>query len=426
MASERSEGTSLLLMRPKKNPLPSRPRVSNATLHCPGLTQPRNAYLCVCDIIDGLPTDRIQLAADYNFGNYIPSWKLAVSLVIRPTAVGGIVWGLWSMGDDCVGYSKDGDKKDKNGCISNAITSFLSISVMYYDDFFVQMARTLRITSVVAATELFGNAGIREFFENHPTAQAPGPFVPTPNTEEIEMGNMERRGLLEARMVDALADVEGALSARLGHEVRSIGFWDGSMPGEPARRDEDKEYVPVFAMRRGNHDFHVAVTGGGPGGDVGDAADSSAANSTRVRIGLGPGPKTELNKRRLLRARDMEYEEVDLVEEFGFNEVYFDKGGIEGFVESDFDPDSEDDHPTTYEDMEWLRALLECSLDPGLREQDPPGLWWSILDQGGRKTVATGAVAAFYPEQPSMMQYMGRGTHLSQDERCMVNDDWFD
>ncbi|KAH7303424.1 hypothetical protein B0I35DRAFT_485230 [Stachybotrys elegans] len=92
-----------------------------------------------------------------------------------------------------------------------------------------------------------------------------------------------------------IARAEDALTAKLGHDVHHVGTWDCFDPSQPAKpgEQEPQEHL-MFGLRQDGVDFHVAFMGRNP-----------ITLEHRIKVGNGPGPRTELNKRRLgLHARD--------------------------------------------------------------------------------------------------------------------------
>ncbi|RYP71159.1 hypothetical protein DL771_004959 [Monosporascus sp. 5C6A] len=111
-----------------------------------------------------------------------------------------------------------------------------------------------------------------------------GPFV---DRMRQTLGRRDDFPLLEGRD-HVLRRAEDHLSERLGVEVRHVGFWDRSMPGQPMKREENEE------------------------------GQDPETNHAVIKLGNGPGPQTTQNERRL-QGRTAKY-----------NAQVFDRGGIDG------------------------------------------------------------------------------------------------
>ncbi|PQE27033.1 hypothetical protein CJF30_00011119 [Rutstroemia sp. NJR-2017a BBW] len=112
-------------------------------------------------------------------------------------------------------------------------------------------------------------------------------------------------------------------TSKLGVEVRHIGFWDGTVQGdtqsEVVRRKQFPEgVIPAFALKLYGQEVHFAYTG--------DDADGNSI----FKIGNGPGPATEENKRRI-KSRNSG-DSIPL-----FNNYFFDQGGLDMVATSDID-----------------------------------------------------------------------------------------
>ncbi|KAI6084020.1 hypothetical protein F4821DRAFT_243615 [Hypoxylon rubiginosum] len=192
-----------------------------------------------------------------------------------------------------------------------------------------------------------------------------GPYI-TPTG-----GNNVKRGLIMER-------AESVLSSAYRAEVRHIGDWDGTMPGQLEKRDPDVEALPVFGINLNGRDFHFAHMGFDP-----------ANNSSSFRFGMGPGPETENNKRRL-RARGDDKPK--------YNTQFFDRGGLDAIGRSDIEGDASkpDAQPTPDDpnDYDWLYHEVSCYMggEKGHPTQyDSQGLWFQIYDDEGEGTLSAGA-----------------------------------
>ncbi|KAF5020543.1 hypothetical protein F66182_7442 [Fusarium sp. NRRL 66182] len=192
-------------------------------------------------------------------------------------------------------------------------------------------------------------------------------------------------------------DVEDALSDTFKTKVRHIADWDGSMPYGMEKR-EVVEPVPVFGMTMDGRDMHFSVLPG-------------EGNSTRFRIGNGPGPDTENNRR--LRARNLKY-----------NNQIFESGGLDFVVESDETGLNHDDlqlNPSSQEDFDWIYKQVECYLAPkmlgSVLAEDPMemmknmnaigGIFFQVLNDKQTMTMAYGKIAPFSSNHESMIYEMG-------------------
>lgn len=208
--------------------------------------------------------------------------------------------------------------------------------------------------------------------------------------------------LLLERRDQVLRRAEDQLSQNLGVEARHIGYWDGSMPGQPAKRDggEEVEY-PVFGFHRDQQDFHVAFMGRHPD-----------TNHTIVKLGHGPGPQTAHNKRRL-QGRAAKY-----------NAQVFDRGGLDGIGKlGNLETGAPYMNPGNPDDTKWLYDQLMCSMEVDGMGGDHPGLWWQIYDSVGVGTLAAGAIAAFGPDAPSIITWMNIEGQLDTYDECMDHDE---
>ncbi|KAJ3548453.1 hypothetical protein NM208_g1000 [Fusarium decemcellulare] len=192
-------------------------------------------------------------------------------------------------------------------------------------------------------------------------------------------------------------DIEDALSSGFNTQVRHIADWDSYMPYDVGKR-EAVEPVPVFGMTINDKDMHLTIM---PGEN----------NSTRIRIGHGPGPDTESNRR--LRPRNEKY-----------NKQIFESGGLDFVVESDLTGFNSDDlqlEPTSQQDFDWIYKQVECYLTlqkfGSFLSPDPiaimgnlnsiGGLYFQVLNDKEIMTMARGKIAAFSSSVKSMIDEMG-------------------
>lgn len=184
------------------------------------------------------------------------------------------------------------------------------------------------------------------------------------------------------------------LSSKLGGEVRHIGFWDGSGLAETqlenVRREQSPEgIIPAFGITIDGHEAHFTYTG------------------DTVKLGHGPGPATELNKRHLKARGELDGDVI-------YNDYYFDQGGFDMILASN--PDSTIDekvssvdrfgHADAYKQVECLLGLGKGqtgesgNLSP---QMNSIGLWFQVFDSNYQRTVAAGAIAPFSADTQSIM-----------------------
>ncbi|KAF7554423.1 hypothetical protein G7Z17_g2903 [Cylindrodendrum hubeiense] len=149
--------------------------------------------------------------------------------------------------------------------------------------------------------------------------------------------------------------LEDSMSTHIGAEVRHIGNWDASKHWSSMKREEMKE-TPVFATTIRGKDIHFAVV-------------DDENNQTTFRVGHGPGPGTEANRK--LRARD----------EDGtfYNDVYFDGGGMDYKAEIGLETNDQSMFIANEDDANWLLRQVECWVSSWLQLSEP-GLFIDISD----------------------------------------------
>lgn len=143
---------------------------------------------------------------------------------------------------------------------------------------------------------------------------------PPPQNNARDLGRLYRR-------------VEDRLTSKIGVEVRHIGFWDGtvrqnnSLSGMEKRENGNGEgIIPTFGLQRDGVEMHFAYYG------------QTADKFEKIKIGYGPGPETEENKRRI-KARDLMTDLDNILAAPQYNQYYFDSGGIDMVVDANTDED---------------------------------------------------------------------------------------
>lgn len=296
-------------------------------------------------------------------------------------------------------FKEDGEAESGNECIPNVIWTAVStlLCVHGYGEWAMEIGKSMQQYAMQRGGEMLGEAwnGFRAF----------GPFR-RPD-EAIPLPPVKARGVDDGNI---LRRAEESMSGKMGLEVRHIGLWNGLMPGEEAKRDEREQNYPVFAFRRDDQDFHAAYMG-----------EHGEGQGSRFKIGLGPGPRTEINTQRL-KARQFSDDDGN------YNAQYFDRGGLDVFGQTTGYLDAEDylgdEDPN--EDMQWLHDEITCSLNVDGPGSDYPGLWFGVLDHENSLSYVTGGIAAFYPGIPSIIGYMKHEGHLETKEDCTVDDPYMD
>lgn len=308
--------------------------------------------------------------------------------------------------DDCKNFAESDDsKKTGNKCVVGAITTTISIIgfALKLKTFIIDLAVEIQIDAMILGQDMvrFAMESLGPWL-NPALAAAPGHNVKT----------------VTKRVDSVVKRAEDSMSAHLGVEVRHIGLWDGSMPNRDTNSNvkkrrtstaraegaedglkPDATLLPVFGMTHGGQDFHFACVG-----------DDPATSNPIIRVGTGPGPSTEANRRRV-RARALDNPV--------FNKQYFDQGGLDAIGRSDgADMNDRAIQPVTDADkqaaFDRLYEQHGCYLGDGLwktddehpEELDAPGLWWQIYDDDSDGTLAAGAVAPFGPDgTPSIIEW---------------------
>lgn len=319
-----------------------------------------------------------------------------VTRVTGPPALGYAIYGL---AGDCKEFHEDGSPVDGNKCIPNAVWTAVSaiMCVHGYGEWAIEIGQSMQQYAIQRSGEMLGEAwnGFTAF----------GPFR-RPD-EPIPMPPVKGRAADDG---DILKRAEKSMSNKMGLEVRHIGLWNGLMPGEEARRDVRERQYPVFAFRRNDQDFHAAYLG-----------EHGQGQGSRLKVGLGPGPRTEINAHRL-RARQFSEDDGN------YNAQYFDRGGLDIFGETTGSLDEDDwlgdEDPN--EDMQWLHDEIYCTLNADGPGSDFPGLWFGVLDHENKLSYVSGGIAAFYPGVPSIIGYMKHEGWLETKDDCTVDDPFMD
>lgn len=312
--------------------------------------------------------------------------------VSRITSAPTLGYGIYGLVGDCKDYSEDGKPESGNKFVPNAIwTAVATIACLNaYGDWAYEIGPQLSTWAANKAQDYTARA----------LEMGLGPYVDRMRHIVSRRDNFPPL-LLEGRD-HILRRAEDHLSGQLGVEVRHIGFWDGSMPGQPAKRNENEEVeYPVFGLQHDGQDFHVALIGQDP-----------ETNYTVIKLGNGPGPQTAQNEGRL-QGRAARY-----------NAQVFDRGGIDGIGKSGVQGDGGMQlDPGNPADIEWLRGQLTCSMEVDGQRGDHPGLWWQIYDKLDEGTLAAGAISAFTPEKPSLIQWLNIEGSLDVYEQCLHHDE---
>lgn len=291
---------------------------------------------------------------------------------------------FWGLVRECQAFHEEGEWEDGVVCIAGAISTGISAitHMKEIQDWFIEISKEVKVQYIGD----FTRAAI-----NH--LNGIGPWL---NGVGVgAMGNAKRDSLLKR--------AEMATSARLGVEVRHIGYWDGSMPGQPRKRDEKSWGRPIFGLQIKGRDYHFTLMDG----DIG-------INNTWIKLGSGPGVDTEHNRRRL-QARKPKY-----------NGQWFDHGGLDIIGRSDImangnNPDIQPD-PNNQEDFDWILKHVTCSLGVGHEGHpsslDEPGLYFQIYDNNSKGTLSAGAIAPFTPEKESIITWMEPESALLVNDQC--------
>jgi hypothetical protein len=268
-------------------------------------------------------------------------------LLLRSVAVVGFGMSIWGLADDCADFSEGKELKSGIKCIWGAISTAVAVGVG------------------VHGVVLFGG---RVY-----------------DTGVILYNTKHKR------------ELEDALSTKFQTKVRHIADWDGSMPYTLKKRDI-AEPIPVFGLTVNGRDLHFAMI-------------PDENNSTVFRMGHGPGPDTESNRR--LRRRNMKY-----------NNQIFEHGGLDFSIESDADGFNDDElqlDPTSQQDFDWIYKQVECYLAPmtlgSMISEDPMeqmknmnefgGVFFQVLNDKEKMTMAWGKIAPFSDKQESAIDEMG-------------------
>lgn len=182
---------------------------------------------------------------------------------------------------------------------------------------------------------------------------------------------------------------------------------------EVVKREQSQDGVfPVFGLQLDGQDIHFAYTG--------QDADGNAA----FKMGHGPGPETEENKRRI-KSRDSS-DGIPL-----FNDYYFSSGGLDILATSDIDnanPDVFPDVSSNDFDYAWIYDQVLClfgASDPRATQGgnypsqfDSVGLWFQVYDSEDSGTLAAGTMAPFSSDTPSLIKFLTPSGGLEVDTSC--------
>lgn len=309
--------------------------------------------------------------------------------VHRVVGLPALGYGIYGLVGDCKEYDKDGNPIDGNKCVGNSIwTAVATVMCIHgYGEWAIEIGSSLQQYAIQRSGEMLGEAW-NDFTAYGPFRRPEEPFPMPP--------------ALKARGADVLKRAEESFTNSTGLEIRHIGLWNGLMPGETAKRDEREKSIPVFAFRRENQDFHAAYMG-----------EHAPGQGDRFRVGIGPGPRTEINEHRL-KARQADDEDGN------YNSQFFDRGGLDVFGKTSDENESPGLDPE--EDLQWLHGEVVCTLDAEGPGSDYPGLWWGVMDHEKKSTFSSGGVAAFYPGHPSIIGYIKHEGHLNPKDDCTVDD----
>ncbi|KAF5023774.1 hypothetical protein F66182_4167 [Fusarium sp. NRRL 66182] len=312
--------------------------------------------------------------------------RLAINIAKRSTLVATGAIGFWGLIRECRSFSEDGETEDGIICVAGSIGTAISAvtHIREIGNWFITYGKEIAVLALGDFTQDAINR-----------LQGIGPYL---NGVGLESIGTTKRDHLYSRAAEAS-------SKSLGLEVRHIGFWDGSMPGQPKARDASTVDRPVFGFNNRGTDYHFTLMDDEPG-----------LNKTHIKLGHGPGPVTEHNKRKL-HARKQKY-----------NGQWFDRGGLDIIGRSDqvgdrnhhqIQPDLDNQG-----DFDWIMDHVQCSL--GLKKGsnppvlDEPGVYFQIYDDETRDTLSLGAMSPFLPEQPSLIEWMDLEAGLSIEDPCLA------
>ena len=179
--------------------------------------------------------------------------KLAVEFVVRGGFMGIIGVGIWSAFDDCKERVQSGEHTTGAKCAFGTIVTVIAIGAEGVNtvNLFYEIAS--RITT--ATVEYAVNTVVGRFVGGNIGFM--GPFFRPPGRPEIP---------LKRDISHLFKRVEDHFTARIGVDVRHIGFWDGSVHNnsqpQVLKREEPTEgIIPVFGHTIYGQDVHFAFTG---------------------------------------------------------------------------------------------------------------------------------------------------------------------
>jgi hypothetical protein len=182
---------------------------------------------------------------------------------------------------------------------------------------------------------------------------------------------------------DEIPQLEARLSSALSVEVRHVGIWE----------DSDSQEAKSLSARSGGADKVVRrdVFGANfQGGDMHFTYMGERDDGSHFRFGLGPGPETENNRRRLQGRAVHKY-----------NNQFFDSGGLDFVGVTDPGNDNHGNIYMTPEDpneFTWLVEQVSCYFNGWTYLGSPShaqGVNFQVYNTYDVTTVAAGAIAAF-------------------------------
>lgn len=324
--------------------------------------------------------------------------QLALQIIGKTSLLGVVGFSFYSLVGDCQSFSQNLTGTNGAKCVVGSIGTAISL-VSYYktiQNFFIEYAKDWRLAVIsLGANYLYdiytgGRAGFGPFARTT-LGSAPGP-------QKRDKDSIFKRA-------------EEHLSSALGVEVRTIGVWNGIMPGEwqpvAKRDDESDQLIPIFGLNFAGQDVHLAYMG------------QDMEENSMFKIGQGPGPATFDNKLRL-KARDSTPP---------FNNYYFDKGGLDVIATSDLDssfnqPDIFPDPSNNEADWAWVFDQVECYMEtnfsPHTVQMDAAGMWFQVYDGESHGTLSAGAIAPFYGSGQSLIQWLRPSGGLKLSETCTI------
>jgi hypothetical protein len=328
--------------------------------------------------------------------------QLAMLAVKRTAIIGISAIGFVGLIGDCQELQSDPNVKNGFICVAGSVATAIAIATegRKTAQIFMEVAKV----SATATVNFAVNMALSQFIGGR---MGLGPFARTPGQ------------LPSKRDSHIFKRVEDHFTSKLGVEVRHIGFWDGTVQGdsqsEVVRREQFPEgVIPAFALKLYGQEVHFAYTG--------DDADGNSI----FKIGNGPGPATEENKRRI-KSRNSG-DSIPL-----FNNYFFDQGGLDMVATSDIDNAGQGIMPDVSSndfDYAWIYTQVLCLLGASDLQAtqtqgtnyplqfDAIGLWFQVYDDANFGTLAAGAIAPFSSNTQSVIQWLKPEGGLKVDETC--------